>query len=73
MNEISVATVDQGVGLSLTREEAAMILSKSPIFRRRCLTGGIKPFKRGERQLMIDEYLSTFKEADQKRRTERAN
>ncbi|MGW8184949.1 MAG: hypothetical protein ACWGHO_02460 [Candidatus Moraniibacteriota bacterium] len=73
MNEISVATVDQGVGLSLTREEAAMILSKSPIFRRRSLTGGIKPFKRGERQTMINEYLSTFKEADQKRRTERAN
>lgn len=73
MNEILVTTNDQGAGLSLTRAEAAMILSKSPIFRRRRLTGGIKPFKRGERQTMIDEYLATFQEADQKRRTEKAN
>lgn len=73
MNEMSVSTTDQGAGLSLTRQEAAMILSKSPIFRRRALTGGIKPFKRGERQMMIDEYLSIFREVDQSRRAKEVN
>lgn len=73
MNGISVSTIDQGAGLSLTWQEAAMILSKSPIFRRRTMKGGIRPFKKGERQMMIDEYLATFREADQKRRAAKTN